>query len=96
VAIFEKNGEFSSHHHSIDGTGKFSDQPATSRVDEPPAVRGDRRLDKIAEEARDSAMRAFLILFHKPAVPDHVGSQDSSQLAADAPNFFFGHPAILM
>ena len=60
----------------IDHTAEFSDEPVAGALDDPAMVRGDRRLDQIAEERAEPRERSLLVRAGEPAIADDIGDQD--------------------
>jgi hypothetical protein len=60
----------------IDHTAEFSDEPVAGALDDPAMVRGDRRLDQIAEERAEPRECSLLVRAGEPAITDDIGDQD--------------------
>ena len=69
--------------HRIHHARKFDQQPVAHGLDDPPAERGDRRIDHLAAQRPLARDGAFLVEPDEPRIPDHVGHENSRETPTD-------------
>jgi hypothetical protein len=70
--------------HRVDRAGKFRQQAIACALDEPAAVRGNRRHHDVCEQRGHAGMRRFLVRVHQHRIAGNVRHQDRGQPPFDA------------
>jgi hypothetical protein len=66
--------------HRIDHAAELDQAAVAGALDDPPMMRGDGGVDQVAPQAPKARERAILIRSREPAIADHIGDQDRSNL----------------
>jgi hypothetical protein len=68
--------------YCVDHAAEFNETSVTGALHDPPVVYGDCRVNEIAAQRSQPCQRAVLVSTGKPAVTDHIGSQDRRDFPA--------------
>ena len=71
--------------HRVDHAAELHERAVAGALDDPPAMRGDGRIDQVAAQRPQPRQRALLVRAGQPAVAGDVGRQDRRKLPG------FGH-----
>ena len=74
--------------HRIDDAGELDQRPVAHELDDAAMVSFDQRFDEFAAKRLEPGERACLVQPHQPAVPHHIGGEDSDQLPFQMLNLF--------
>ena len=74
--------------HRVEDAREFDEHAVAGGLDDAALPERDLGIDQIATQGFETRERPFLVRFHEPAVPDHIGGEDGGKPALGT---FFGH-----
>src|SRR6185437_14810832 len=81
VALDEAGLHFDGAAHGVDHAAELYDRAVAGALDDPAAMRGDRRLEEIAAQTPDARQRALLVGAGEAAEADNIRDQDRRELS---------------
>ena len=84
IALPHRGLDFAGAAQRVDDAGELDEQPVAGCLDQPAAMRGDRRVDQRLSHPLQPVEGALLVDADQPRIPGDIGGQDGSQPAFGA------------